>query len=371
MRSPHTSPAPGHVRSDLHDADLPGAAQPARPRVGLIGYYGWGNFGDELMRQVWTDALEGHATSRKVHSLLQRPYFQQRATDVADSFDHLLIGGGDLIRPRSISSLYWNRAWVRRPVTVSGVGVALEEDRLRPDVLERLHAFFRHSSIRHVSARDAASAGWIQEHLSPSVPVRVTADLAFAAQLPPAAPRQHQTVGVVLRKEPSSEDVAAVRRVSNWAHRHGFSTEFLVLATGATREQEAVALRTVFGPDAVVRTADTVGELAAAVSRYGVLFTAKFHGAVVAYRYGVPPLSLRPTHKIQALAGALKDPALTAWSGGPDSQLLRRAQRTLPASAVAALEESARDEVASVVASFGSATIPHLPAPVHDRKQPR
>lgn len=318
-------------------------------RVGLIGFFGWGNFGDELMLRCWSDAFAGSAIARKVNTLLHRPYFEEPADSVARRFEALVIGGGDLVHPDAISPLYWNRSWLQKPIVIEGIGVALERRRERSDVLERLTTFFSSEMVRSIGARDGASAAWLREHLDPARPVGVSADLGFATDLPAPVPPRDDRMGIVLRKVPSEEDRRVVRRLLTWGEAHGVTMELLVLATGAERQREIEGLRSEL-PRVPFRTADSIEDLMRAISGYRCLFSAKFHGAVVASRYGIPSLSLRPTHKISALACQLGDPELAMHpSEFSDTQLLEVVRRRPPTDSVREAESSAKSAITRAV----------------------
>ena len=157
-------------------------------RIGLVGFFGWGNYGDELFLRQWQQSLGAHHEVAVVHDQLSAPYFSRQASEVAAEFDAFVIGGGDLVIPNKISPLYWNRAWLQRPVYISGVGVPTWIKHRAPDVIERLRNFFQHPNVKHVSARDEESAQWIRRHLEPRVSVRVHADLAYNLAMPPPDP---------------------------------------------------------------------------------------------------------------------------------------------------------------------------------------
>ncbi|MEW1978959.1 polysaccharide pyruvyl transferase family protein [Kocuria palustris] len=307
-------------------------------RIGLVGFFGWGNFGDELMLRGWKEALDG-AAAQPVNALLQRPYFDRPAESVAADVDALVIGGGDLLHPDAISALYWNKAWLSRPIVISGVGVALERERERPDVLERLQRFFGAPAIRSITARDAQSAAWIRDRLTPSLEVGVIPDLCFAARLPDPAPPRAGMVSIVLRKTPSDADISHVLRIKRWAASAGLQAQLLVLAIGVEAARETDALRA-SGIDLPVRTEGTLDGLLEAIGGSQLVVTAKFHGALIAARFGVPCMSLRTTHKLDALAEYLKYPQMNlhvsevqdtdldrALAAPPPTAPVRRAER--------------------------------------------
>lgn len=283
-------------------------------RIGLIGYFGWGNFGDELFLRQWQSAL-GEDCSFRVNDLLQKPYTNRPAVDVADAADAFLIGGGDLIRTESISSLYWNRAWTRRPLVISGIGVAQETERRRTDVVPRLRTFMADARILSLSARDAESKTWIEENLCPRVEVRLVPDLAYAAvplSGPEAAPHDGtRIVGVVLNKQVTDRDVDVMEAFLRAEQRGLVKLRLLVLATGVQRDQEIEQLR-VHGLDNRAELFCGVPEMIAAIAGLDVLYSAKFHGLVVAAAQGIPSRSLRTTSKAIGLAKRLGVPQMMA-----------------------------------------------------------
>jgi hypothetical protein len=269
----------------------------------------------------------------------------------------VLIGGGDLVLPDTVSSLYWNRAWLRRPVIVSGVGVALERPP-RGDVVPRMRDFVRHPSVRSISLRDRDSMNWVRDELEPLVPVRCAPDLGFAAAIPPAAPAR-EAVAVVLRKTPSPHDLATVDRLRRWASSQGLGLEHVVLATGITRDEEILGLRAAFGSGVALVTAETTAELSALLGGYPMVFSAKFHGLVIALRHGVPVASLRDTHKVRALADQLGDPRLVVTVGpvatqGSHEVLAPVRHQEVHRAKIRALEAAATSEVTVVAGMMGT-----------------
>lgn len=318
-------------------------------RIGLVGYFGWGNFGDELMLRCWRDALSG-ADAEPVHTILRRPYFERPAAEIADGIDAVIIGGGDLMHPDAISSLYWNRAWLRRPVIISGIGVALERQRERPDVIDRLRTFVASPSVHALSARDEDSADWITSRLHPRVPVEVIPDMGFAARIDHLPRKPSDLVGIVLRKSPEPSEVREVRRLCSWAEAEGLGAELLVLATGTTSAQEAEALQLCL-PEVPIRRESTLDGLIGRIAGYRCLFTAKFHGAVIAARCGVPSISLRRTHKIDALARQLGYPQMSSHPEQWDAARLRDVMASPPPrEAVERSERAAARAISSAAA---------------------
>ena len=93
-------------------------------------------------------------------------------------------------------------------------------------------------------------------------------------------------------------------------------------------------------------TASSVAELTARLGEYGALATAKFHGAVMASRLGIPAVSLRTTHKVEALAQMLGDDVLSrSPQEMSDRQLQDALTRAVSENSVRILEATARKHI--------------------------
>lgn len=283
-------------------------------RIGLLGYFGWGNFGDELFLSQWQETI-GVARTFRVNDLLQKPYTSRPAAVVAEDAEAFVIGGGDLIRTESISSLYWNRAWTEKPIVISGVGVAQESNRQRSDVVPRLKRFMASAHILSFSARDPESRRWIEENLRPSVEVRLVPDLAYAAvHAGHSKPRQHvETVGVVLNKRITAHDLSVFESLSEAESVGMIKLRLLVLATGVQRDLEFEQLK-LHGLENRAESFEAVADMVKAIGGVDLLYSAKFHGLVVASSQGIPFRSLRRTSKAESLLACLGLPPMTSMT---------------------------------------------------------
>ena len=327
-----------------------------------MGFFGWGNYGDELMREVWQRQLPWPA--EPMHDQLTSPYFSTSAAEALRPVDGVVIGGGDLVLARTVSPLYWNRVWLRRPCAVAGIGVALEQGEFRADIAPRLRDFLTHDRVISVSTRDAASAHWLRDRAG--VPgVHCTADLAFAAALPPRPSRADENltplapgdrVALVVRKAMSEEIEVAVNRVLTWAAARGATAEFLVAATSTEAAADRSAVRNRW-PDVRIRQESSVEAISAALTDYRVVASAKFHITLVCARLGVPTVALRTTNKTQQLAEQLQDPraARVVRSEDDDRLLDELCAAPLHETRLAALEQQAHDEVRRVIQRLSEA----------------
>ena len=283
----------------------------AKMRVGLVGYFGWGNFGDELFVDVYRQWLEPEFEVRVLHDLTERPYFSRPMPEVLADIDAVVIGGGDLIVPWSASQLYWRKAYLELPVFVCGVGVPTWKAG-SDDAVAKMRAFVSHPSVRSVNARDDESAAWITTHLSPRVPVSSSADLVFALDLP-AAPRPDgpPILGVAIRdRSGKDDDMTNVHALCAKAVALGYRVRQIVLATGQMGERDGGMAHALEVPGKEVIRAESTMELCRAIGECTAFASMKFHGTVVATAYGLPSFVLVATDKNRNLMRMIERPDL-------------------------------------------------------------
>ncbi|WP_309133840.1 polysaccharide pyruvyl transferase family protein [Cellulomonas sp.] len=270
-------------------------------RIGLVGFFGWGNYGDELFLELWRQRLGRFHDVKVVHDLLHEPYFSRRAAEVAGEYDAFVIGGGDLVIPTKISSLYWNSAWLSKPVFIAGVGVPTWMKSENRDVVERMSKFFQHPNVRYIGARDDESADWIRRRLQPTVPVTSHADLVFSMDMPPARTYERPTVGLVVRQQRSGgADLSRVEAACREIAAQGYDIARIVLGNLGTGERDVEVASALDVPGEVLYSEST-DEMSSNLGGLEALISMKFHGTVVATAYGVPSIVLSSTSKSQNL----------------------------------------------------------------------
>jgi len=285
----------------------------AAPRVGLIGFYGFGNYGDELFVDAFREHLGGHLDIRVLPDLTSSPYFTRPVRKVVRGVDAIIIGGGDLVVPWKLSPLYWNKAYLDRPVYISGVGVA-QLKTTEPSLanVRALQEFFRHRNVRYVSARDETSARWIEMHLAPRVPVVRAPDLVCSLTLPGAAPSE-DVLGIVTRhRSGHADDYSVVQELANRAIARGMQVRQIVLGVGITGVKDLKHAGALEVPGKQVVHSNRLDDLSRSIGGCRVLATMKFHGTVVASMYGVAPVSMMPTVKSVRYLNALGRPELVS-----------------------------------------------------------
>ena len=116
---------------------------------------------------------------------------------------------------------------------------------------------------------------------------------------------------MVLNKQVTDRDLDVMAAFLRAEQTGLVKLRLLVLATGVQRDQEIEQLR-VHGLDNRAQFFCGVPEMIAAVAALDVLYSAKFHGLVVASAQGIPSRSLRNTSKASGLAKRLGVPQMTA-----------------------------------------------------------
>lgn len=280
-----------------------------RKTIGLVGFFGWGNFGDELFVEAYRQALEPHFHVKIVHDLLEKPYFSQPvATAIADC-DALVIGGGDLVIPWSLSALYWREEFLTRPVIVNSVGVPTWGGYKR-EVVEHMRNFVNHKNVRYVSARDPESAQWITRHLKCDKVVEAP-DMVCALNLPPVQPSPEPILGIVTRfRRGGADDYSRVRELCDRAVSHGYRIRHIILGTGLTGRNDHMTADQFSYPGKETVYSEDLWDQCRAIGECTALASMKFHGSVVATMYGVPSIVLSPTDKSRNFMRRIERPDL-------------------------------------------------------------
>jgi polysaccharide pyruvyl transferase len=295
----------------------PGRPATGRPHVGLVGFYGWGNYGDELFGTAFAQHL-GPAMDLEPMILsdaeaARRPSLRRRV----QATDAILVGGGDLVVSWA-RTRYWRRVFLLRPVFLAGLGVPTWRKPTR-EGLGILRGFVRHPNVRSIGARDEASARWIREQLEPSAPVRVAPDLVCGVDLPPASrPDGPPIFGVAVRRRETPDDLRHVRRLCDRATELGYRVRRIVLATGPTRQADLEATAGLGLEDTELISSDDLEAISRAIGECSVLASMKFHGVVVATLYGVPALGLMPTAKTRRFLEDVGRPELVSAHDAED-----------------------------------------------------
>lgn len=300
-----------------------------KKRIGLVGFFGWGNFGDELFVDVYRQWLEPEFEVRVLNDLTVKPYFSEPVQDVLADVDAVVIGGGDLVIPWTVSELYWKFEYLERPVHVCGVGVPTWKS-AKEGALNHMRKFFTHPNIRYLNVRDRESARWVSKHLSPAIEPTHSADIVFALDLPPAEkPSGDPILGVITRdRSGKPDDLSNVIALCKKAIDDGYRVRHIVLGSGSVGEKDVRRAADLVIPGKELVVSESTKDLCVAIGECTALASMKFHGTVVAAAYGVPSFVLSATDKSRNLMRMMERPELLTSIADPE--LPQRFSRYVP-----------------------------------------
>jgi len=266
-------------------------------RVALVGYFGWGNFGDELFVDTHRQMLEPEFDLFVANDLLHEPYFSDGPQSVVDQADAILIGGGDLINPTRVSGLYWCEEFLQRPVFVYGIGVPTQPFE-RAAVMGHYKQFLEHDNVRLIVARDAESHAWLASKFELGDKLQWYPDAVCAYRRPEPRVATEPEFGIVMREHRSLDaDMSAVRALADRATSIGYKVKHLVLANGTLGEADAGRARMIAQDGESVFQSESLQEMCYEISGLQMMASIKFHGLVVASMFGVPTIAMSVTPK--------------------------------------------------------------------------
>jgi len=333
----------------------PRLAPGERPVVGLVGFYGHGNYGDDLFLEVFREHLGRDFELRSLIVPGRQPLADRLGRGVRTSHA-IVIGGGDLVVPWSTGSRYWEPSYLHRPVFVAGVGVPSWREPM-PHVVKRLSAFFGDLHVRFIGARDPESTAWIEANLQPRIDVATSPDLVCGLTLPAAEkPPGRPILGVAVRSRSEPDDLSHVVRLCARATELGFRVRRIVLATGRVRTQDLEATARLGLDDTELVSTDDLDAISRAIGECTVLATMKFHGVVTATMYGVPAIAMMPTNKTRNFLRRIDRSDLVCAYSNPDLPgAIRTDLAPIPAETRDRLRADAVAHLADLHAAIGAA----------------
>jgi polysaccharide pyruvyl transferase WcaK-like protein len=288
------------------------------PDLGLVGYFGWGNYGDELFAEVYREHLGPPMRQHLVLQMDSEGRTSHKVAVAAKASDAILIGGGDIVVPWVASNRYFDRVYLRRPVFVTGVAVPTWQAPVPAGIIA-LRRFYQHPNLRYINVRDAVSADWIRTNLDPSVEVRLSPDIVCALTLPEVVRRTDPPIfGVAVRQRAQPDDLTQVKAMCNRAIELGYRLRRIVLSTGLTRARDLEATKQLGFEDTELISSDNLDDISRGIGECTAFASMKFHGVVVATMYGVPAFVMMPTHKNKAFLAQIDRPDLLTVYSSPD-----------------------------------------------------
>ncbi|QKJ20356.1 polysaccharide pyruvyl transferase family protein [Microbacterium hominis] len=279
------------------------AGETRRP-LGLVGFFGHGNYGDELFVDVFQQHLGSRFDIRIIPDLEAKPYFSRPVEDKVAEVDAIVMGGGDLVQRWSMDPRYFDPTYLRKPLYLAGVGVPVyqnsEKHQEKPHIIHRLTRYFNNPNVRMIGMRDDFSADWVRTKLEPTAPVLSEPDIVCSLDLPAASkPAGAPILGIVTRQRrvDTPDDYSRLEELAEHAKSRGFRIRHIILGTGSVGKRDVANAPALNVSDKEVVYSEDLNDLSRAIGECTVLASMKFHGTVVATMYGIPSIVLVPTNK--------------------------------------------------------------------------
>lgn len=269
-------------------------------KIAVCGYYGMGNFGDDLFLRTLQQIFHGHTV------------FPWNGYMNPAEVDRVIVGGGDLITPYSFNSYYFPKDLIHHPLWVYGVGIVDQypEETWPKEQVERYRKYI--SNAQRAVFRDKRSAG-IADKAKFHPHVEHAQDIAFAyeQQHYPLRPYSNRpTIGICVFSYPSFPFENMVR-LSMHLLSQGYHLLFIPVINHPTNMysdlstcQKLLGRIKANDPHASAETLPMLMELDLTynyIQHVDYLITFKLHPAIAALRAGKPAFALSKMNKVWSL----------------------------------------------------------------------
>ncbi|GGU27538.1 polysaccharide pyruvyl transferase family protein [Nocardioides albus] len=293
---------PGPLKQQVKDALARRVRRGRKPVIGLAGFFGAGNYGDELFLSVYEQYFGDEFELRVLADNMTKPYYDRPLAEIVDEVDAILIGGGDILQPWQADPRYFNHKMLAKPVFVVGIGVPIYRNtQIKPGIIEKHKRFLEHPNVRFIGVRDQPTADWILANISADLDILVAPDMVCSLELPPAEkPEGAPILGVVTRFRPNldePDDYSRVEEMAGKAMADGWRVRHLILGTMDVGRRDMANADDLDIPGKEVVYTESLDELTRSIGECTAFASMKFHGSVVATMYGVPSIVMIPTNK--------------------------------------------------------------------------
>ena len=280
-----------------------------KPTIGLAGFYGYGNYGDELFLDVWHKYLSKYFNLKILHDLELKPYFSDTfKSETLKKISGIVIGGGDILQPWNIDPRYWNKDYLSKPIWVAGVGVPLRANAAqqeKPWILEKMLAFLEHQNVKGIHLRDQVSFNWLKERMGS--PEKISWSPDIVSTLKPELfnkedkKLEKKQLGIIVRSRKGHEETdnfEYIERFIDRSYASNWQINVIVLGNGRTMAADYLsALRLNPKADCRIIASKSTYELTSILMQQDALLSMKFHGTVAAMMAGIPSIVGVPTLK--------------------------------------------------------------------------
>ncbi|MBU2958914.1 polysaccharide pyruvyl transferase family protein [Paracoccus sp. 1_MG-2023] len=304
-----------------------------RPKIGIAGSFGRGNYGDELYVKNYEYWFSPWAKLFLMSGLPKQTYLSKLKNEYVDMMDTIVLGGGDLLCPyrEKIDHDFINKSYLRRPVHVAGIGVERNRQDILPSVLERWARFLTDENIRSISNRDPGSASWIREHIQPKVEVSHHPDMVLALPLPKAVkPEGAPIVGLTTRHIKHEKEYRIMERAAAYLAKKGWKVRHIIGGVGGHGAKDFENSKLLRHEGKEVIYTENLNEISRALGECSLVLSMKLHTTIVSAMYGVPTISVNPVVKAKEFMKSIGCEDLTVSPMNDD--LMNILERGIPES---------------------------------------
>lgn len=256
-------------------------------KIGVSGYFGYGNLGDDIFLQTWKQVFNNHTV---IH-----------LTGLEDigQFDAIIVGGGDILIPNNFTSAYWRNEFLDKPTWVYGVGIPTAIN-CNDSALSDYSSFL--SQCKGVYVRDKSSQVFIRDKGLYSSP-EIVEDIAWAYQpniIDMKSLSSCQTVGVSIRRN----DIFDIDNIASFIAElsHQYTIIMIPLQSTFTPGwsdydvfQPFVKMVKDINPNAIIMESpyhSSIDHSISLIKSVDYYVTQRMHGMLISIRVGTPVMAI-------------------------------------------------------------------------------
>lgn len=274
-----------------------------KPKIGLTGSFGRGNYGDELYLKNYQHWFGGFADLFLLSGLQRKKYLQDFNNSFVDLMDAIVLGGGDLLVPHKypIDSDFIDSIYLRKPLHVACIGVQITRHDIDPRVLARWQKFLNNNNVKTISTRDYGSKKWIEENVNPKIPVNSFPDMICALPLPLASkPEGAPILGIVTRHVADPKNYKLLQEIGCEFIRRGWRVHHIIGGVGNHGKKDLENANHLDIPGKETVYSQDLDDISRALGSCSLVLSYKLHTTLVSVMYGVPTVCINPVVKAKA-----------------------------------------------------------------------